>query len=88
MRIHFAHQLLEALFKFGRAHPSRPVHDDVVTFNTQSSSQWDGFRHYGEYGSGCFYGGATAAVGAAGWIVWWGVRERWQGGITHQTAAE
>jgi hypothetical protein len=23
--------------------------DDVVNFNTQSSTQWDGFRHYGEY---------------------------------------
>jgi amino acid transporter len=31
---------------------------------------------------------ATAAVGAGGWIVWWGVRERWQGGITDQPAAE
>ncbi|MCJ1247858.1 hypothetical protein MMC30_005073 [Trapelia coarctata] len=25
----------------------RTVNDDVLTFNTQSSSQWDGFRHYG-----------------------------------------
>lgn len=25
----------------------RTVNDDVVTFNTQSSTQWDGFRHYG-----------------------------------------
>lgn len=25
----------------------RPVNDDIVSFNTQSSSQWDGFRHYG-----------------------------------------
>ena len=24
----------------------RPVNDDMVTFNTQSSSQWDGFRHF------------------------------------------
>jgi APA family basic amino acid/polyamine antiporter len=31
---------------------------------------------------------ATAAVGAGGWIVWCGVRERWQGGITDQPAAE
>ncbi|KAK1756691.1 hypothetical protein QBC47DRAFT_459412 [Echria macrotheca] len=25
----------------------RAVNDDVLTFNTQSSTQWDGFRHYG-----------------------------------------
>lgn len=35
----------------------RPVNDDVLTFNTQSSSQWDGFRHYGakdgSYFNGC-----------------------------------
>lgn len=28
----------------------RVVNDDVLTFNTQSSSQWDGFRHYGKFG--------------------------------------
>ena len=26
----------------------RSVNDDIVHFNTQSSSQWDGFRHYGK----------------------------------------
>jgi hypothetical protein len=26
----------------------RVVNDDVLTFNTQSSSQWDGFRHFGK----------------------------------------
>lgn len=25
----------------------RSVNDDTLTFNTQVSSQWDGFRHYG-----------------------------------------
>ena len=25
----------------------RVVNDDVLTFNTQAGSQWDGFRHYG-----------------------------------------
>jgi hypothetical protein len=25
----------------------RIINDDVLTFNTQGSSQWDGFRHYG-----------------------------------------
>ena len=27
----------------------RFVNDDILTLNTQSSSQWDGFRHYGNY---------------------------------------
>jgi len=27
--------------------PLRAVNDDIVHFNTQCSSQWDGFRHYG-----------------------------------------
>lgn len=26
----------------------RTVFDDVLEFNTQGSSQWDGFRHFGE----------------------------------------
>ena len=30
-----------------RGHIDRLVNDDVVTFNTQISSQWDGMRHYG-----------------------------------------
>ena len=30
------------------AHRGKPhVNDDVLALNTQSSSQWDGFRHYG-----------------------------------------
>lgn len=28
------------------------VNDDVVCFNTQGSSQWDGFRHFGGLGTG------------------------------------
>lgn len=24
------------------------VYDDVLTFNSQGSTQWDGFRHYGD----------------------------------------
>lgn len=31
-------------------HP-RSVHDDIVEFNTQCSSQWDGLRHYGQLDS-------------------------------------
>lgn len=26
----------------------RVVNDDVLTFNTQASTQWDGFRHFGK----------------------------------------
>jgi hypothetical protein len=34
-----------------RIHHKAPrfVNDDILTLNTQSSSQWDGFRHYGNY---------------------------------------
>jgi hypothetical protein len=32
-------------------------HDDVVSFNTQSSSQWDGYRHAGVQESGLYYNG-------------------------------
>ncbi|KAL3462400.1 hypothetical protein BJX64DRAFT_288302 [Aspergillus heterothallicus] len=35
------------------------MHDDTLCFNTQTSSQWDGFRHCG-YDDGRFYGGITA----------------------------
>ena len=37
----------------------RTVNDDILTFNTQSSSQWDGFRHYGHQGHKVFYNGVT-----------------------------
>ena len=46
---------------FGRAAPEHTVlgegtgHDDLLNFNTQSSSQWDGFRHVG--GVHGFYNG-------------------------------
>lgn len=32
-----------------RGPEGRVVNDDVLEFNTQVSSQWDGLRHYGEY---------------------------------------
>ena len=32
----------------------RTVNDDVLTMNTQSSSQWDGFRHFGMLYSSSF----------------------------------
>ena len=39
--------------------PASVVNDDVLTFNTQSSSQWDGFRHFGWSGDGRFLNGVT-----------------------------
>lgn len=38
------------------------VNDDVITLNTQSSSQWDSFRHFGYQEEGVFYGGWVALV--------------------------
>lgn len=38
----------------------RIVHDDSLSFNTQSSSQWDGFRHFGYQDARRFYNGRTA----------------------------
>jgi len=35
------------------------VNDDVWTFNTQSSSQWDGLRHFGYQKEKVFYNGVT-----------------------------
>lgn len=37
----------------------RTVHDDTWTFNTQSSSQWDGLRHFGYQKAGRFYNDVT-----------------------------
>ena len=34
--------------------------DDETTSNTQSSSQWDGFRHFADPKSGCFYNGIVS----------------------------
>lgn len=36
----------------------RAVNDDILIFNTQSSSQWDGFRHYGSK-QGTYFNGCT-----------------------------
>lgn len=47
-----------------RTHPDgtkRTVNDDHLDINTQSSSQWDGFRHYGYQQSRRYYGGRTQA---------------------------
>jgi hypothetical protein len=45
-----------------RTHPDgtkRTVNDDHLDINTQSSSQWDGFRHYGYQQAARYYGGRT-----------------------------
>ncbi|OHW98004.1 putative cyclase [Colletotrichum incanum] len=45
-----------------RAHPSgdkRTVNDDILHFNTQCSSQWDGFRHYGYQKAKRYYNNTT-----------------------------
>jgi len=42
-----------------RSHPDgtkRVVNDDHLNINTQSSSQWDGFRHYGYQNAKRYYG--------------------------------
>ncbi|KAK5373015.1 hypothetical protein LTS03_006703 [Exophiala xenobiotica] len=33
----------------------RVINDDVITFNTQGSSQWDSFRHFAYQQEGKFY---------------------------------
>ena len=41
----FQHQRIPAKTPDGKP---RQVNDDFLSFNTQCSSQWDGFRHYGK----------------------------------------
>lgn len=36
------------------------AYDDTYTLNTQSGTQWDGFRHFGHIDSKCFYNGAKS----------------------------
>ncbi|CAI6335331.1 unnamed protein product [Periconia digitata] len=45
-----------------KTHPDgtfRMVNDDYLHFNTQGSSQWDGFRHYGYQKAKLYFGGRT-----------------------------
>ncbi len=35
------------------------VNDDIWTFNSQSTSQWDGLRHFGYQKEKLFYNGVT-----------------------------
>ncbi|TGO39147.1 hypothetical protein BHYA_0059g00110 [Botrytis hyacinthi] len=37
----------------------RTVNDDVLVLNTQSSSQWDGFRHFGYQDAKVYFNGCT-----------------------------
>jgi hypothetical protein len=37
----------------------RTVNDDILNFNTQSSSQWDSFRHFAYQEQKQFYNGVT-----------------------------
>lgn len=53
----------------------RYVNDDMITFNTQCSSQWDGFRHYGNQNYKCFFNGhsleelkTTGVIGIDSWL--------------------
>lgn len=54
----------------------RTVNDDYVAFNTQGSSQWDGFRHYGYQQAKRFYGnvrieeleGRPDVIGIDAWV--------------------
>ncbi|KAL1854508.1 hypothetical protein VTK73DRAFT_8730 [Phialemonium thermophilum] len=53
----------------------RSVNDDTVVFNTQISSQWDGFRHYGYQKEQLYFGGHTLddllksdAIGTEVWV--------------------
>ncbi|KAI9752418.1 MAG: hypothetical protein M4579_005642 [Chaenotheca gracillima] len=39
--------------------PKAIVNDDLITFNTQGSAQWDSFRHFAYQSHGTFYNGAT-----------------------------
>ncbi|KKY13334.1 putative major facilitator superfamily [Diplodia seriata] len=61
----------------------RNVNDDIVTFNTQSSSQWDGFRHYGNQEHKCYYMGHTQddilksdIIGTNAWLRAGGIQGR------------
>ena len=49
----------QAFHKEVYAKPPRTVNDDIWTFNTQSSTQWDGLRHFGYQKEACFYNGVT-----------------------------
>ncbi|KAJ4347273.1 uncharacterized protein N0V89_011213 [Didymosphaeria variabile] len=68
-----------------RLHSKAPrvVNDDFIDINTQSSSQWDGFRHYGYQKAKQFYGGRSQAeieksevIGIDRWVQAGGITTR------------
>ncbi|KAF2807658.1 uncharacterized protein BDZ99DRAFT_62128 [Mytilinidion resinicola] len=61
----------------------RTVNDDVLTFNTQCSSQWDGFRHYGYQKAKRYYNGHVQeelddpnVIGIDAWVSAGGITTR------------
>ncbi|KAK4547061.1 hypothetical protein LTR36_001282 [Oleoguttula mirabilis] len=52
------HRIINLQAKPGDGHP---VHDDELHINTQSGSQWDGFKHFGHGPSECYYNGLKHA---------------------------
>lgn len=53
----FKHQIVDFKERLHGTSLAICAHDDVLTFNTQSSSQWDGFRHIGLQDSSIYYQG-------------------------------
>ncbi|PKX96603.1 uncharacterized protein P174DRAFT_438388 [Aspergillus novofumigatus IBT 16806] len=53
----------------------RIVNDDILVFNTQCSTQWDGFRHYGNHTHKCYFNGhsledlkISPVIGIDAWV--------------------
>ncbi|GFF25548.1 hypothetical protein IFM58399_01070 [Aspergillus lentulus] len=53
----------------------RIVNDDILVFNTQCSTQWDGFRHYGNHTRKCYFNGhslgdlkTSPVIGIDAWV--------------------
>ncbi|EXJ63661.1 uncharacterized protein A1O5_11422, partial [Cladophialophora psammophila CBS 110553] len=53
----FSHQMIDFKERLKGTDLDIVAHDDVLTLNTQSSSQWDGLRRIGLQESGIYYGG-------------------------------
>jgi hypothetical protein len=53
----FNHQIIDFKERLKGTDLEIVAHDDVLTLNTQSSSQWDGLRHIGLQESGTYYSG-------------------------------
>ncbi|KAE8383908.1 hypothetical protein BDV26DRAFT_299346 [Aspergillus bertholletiae] len=57
------------------------INDDVITFNTQGSSQWDSFRHFAYQGHAQFYNGVTQDDIHGDSCSTAGACSSWEGGI-------